>query len=336
MKRNLYKIFYITSTIILALLIFTINLWADMINYQNKISNHFIGNNSISFSFQSSNDVKSDVLESIYKMNDNFMLSTITENKKENITTIQLLKKGNTDIPKLEKGRFFEEKDFINKSKYAVIGENILKSNKVSELNGELFYKFENVKYKIIGIIDNDCVSLSNDIFITMMDTSLSKDRNFIIDGMNKNTIESNYNKIDLIYNIEKEPKPINILANSINHLDQQYKLMLGMIVFILIVFILVNRYFQSVISQEVIVKILLGINSNNILNELFSIVAKISLISYLIVVACATIINKFIITFNIVRVMIGTTIFICCGFLITLIMLICLYKDCSKNICNA
>ena len=332
-KNNLYKIGYIISIILLTLLIFMIILWHTFITYQNKVSNHFIGINAISFHFKNSAKLSILDLRKIYNNMDDFMISIINQDKVANVTTIQVLNKGKIDTPKLLSGRFFNENDFTNSFKYAVVGKNILKSNLVYKLNGTSFYKFSNNNYEIIGVIDNkDNSSLDNDAFITMCNSNLLNNQYFIIDGNSQRIVNQNYHKINYLYNTIKNQTPKNYLESSINDLNQQNNLILATSVFIVFLLILSNRYFINTIKQEINVKVILGIDSRRILTEFSILPANIYILSYCIIIIITFIINNFIFSFNFIYVLKNTLFCIFIFFLITLIMAARQYISCIRN----
>ncbi|MBQ6051797.1 MAG: ABC transporter permease [Clostridia bacterium] len=123
--------------------------------------------------------------------------------------------KGNVAVPNITKGRFFTAEEFDNGAPVAVLGN--LCSRNVIEKNGEEYYNFAGVDYKVIGYMgrEDEVTDLDNMVWLNMVayfDSAFAYGK-FYIDGGNEVQTDSAVTKLlDLL------PDDIRASSSEIVH----------------------------------------------------------------------------------------------------------------------
>lgn len=293
-KENLYKILYTMLAQGTMIIVFLILVWFFTINQQNKASNYFIGKNAITFIVNNSSKLKYKNLSEVYNDMKDFTLSVISKDIKNDVTNVKIIIKGRVETPKLKSGRFLNEEDYFKEDHYAVVGKNILESSLIIKLDDRRFYKYENNKYEIVGVIDDKNPILNSTAFLTIRSIDNIEDCNLIIDGNSKKKIKNNYDKIAERYNINQIPTERNSIESSINNIEQQYNIIIGIATFLGIFTIIISRTYYTKIKSEVSIKVLLGINKKEILGEMVKTIAITYIINWLIILILCILVNIF------------------------------------------
>lgn len=155
------------------------------------------------------------------------------------------------DIPHMVSGEYFKEENFISDEPVAVVGKDVLKYSAI-EKNGERYFEYENIQYKIIGVMGYENRSSISDLeFIINLNAyvlnpnSVISESNYLIDSKSDINIFESFikgiNNLGLEINYE-------IMPNDNNKLDFNYFLENSsyiIIIFILMIFLVFINVFN-------------------------------------------------------------------------------------------
>lgn len=225
-----------------------------------------------------------DIDMSLFSSQENY---TLVKNSEENYRQYGIYFKGDLHNDfNIIKGRFFNEKDFSENEKLAVVGKNRL--NSTVNIDGEEYIFIEDDYYKVIGIIGGDKEELAYDDAIyyslSALINSNSKyiDGKYWIDGRNNtdniiNSITSNSN-----YEIYKD----DIGNYEINYLKENLLSDLGFIFLVIIVLVLSSSIVTELWIQnrrkEIGIKRALGATRLNISVSIIKELLSIGTVSYI------------------------------------------------------
>ena len=207
--------------------------------------------------------------------------------------------------PNIISGRFFKGADCISDKPLAIVGKDIFEDSQ--SINGEKYFEYENVKYKIIGVMGyKNRRSLCDSQFILNLNAyikntkSFASTSNYVVDYLN-NKKENNYNFIDELKKINKTISYENISINKRklflnNFISEGINSSMIFIVTIFLIFInIFNVTLQWIEAKKknIGIKKALGGNNFKISLEIIKEYQVIALISYLIGIVFYIIIVK-------------------------------------------
>lgn len=239
-------------------LLVTINYNLELANIE-KISNLFYDKNALFFSASN----KELNFHNIYDvLPDNSVLySQLPAN--EDIRGV--LYKGHYDAPEIKEGRFFNQNDFKDNARLAVIG------NDVSTLkeNGIEYYLYNTEKYKVIGVIGYSMpTKLDRTVMLTLNNELLSKDARYIVSGTDTQTNLNFLGNEDLFGQVLLYD---NIKPNLLHIVDTGNKHYITSTLFILVIIFnsfLITSFWIEKKRDEFVIKKMNGFNNYQLMIE--------------------------------------------------------------------
>lgn len=262
----------VISVIVLSItvLAFTVtSMYKSKINEFSDVSNSFYNDGSVYF-YQNSPEID------YYELNNKLIDGMLLYNQLSEQDDIRgVIFKGKIKIPKLEQGRFFDEKDFASDStQLAVVGKNI----PLVELNGQKYYNYYGADYKVIGVIGYDMeTKLDEAVFLSMNQSLLRTNVQYIVHSKNlDNSYNFAYDKELFGEAITYERKNTGIL--NVIDAGKNTDITMYLVVFVLFLntFILIYFYIDKFYDEVLIMKIN-GLKNKQIFGYL---VKKMSVIS--------------------------------------------------------
>lgn len=197
--------------------------------------------------------------------------------------------KGNVkNKPEILKGRYFNEDDFNQDKKVAVIGKGLLEN--VIEENGKEYYYIANDNYEVIGVLGNEKKESGNDYSVYInLDALLNKD-SFYMKG--SYSIDAALNSREMFNKVKDKYQDTNIIITEDDTqntsttgkiLKENVKSKIGFILEVVGTFILstvcVTEYWIKNRRKEIGIKRALGATKMRVFS---SIIGELSLISIL------------------------------------------------------
>lgn len=195
--------------------------------------------------------------------------------------------------PNMISGKYFDNKDCVSEDPLAIVGKDVLKTTK--EIDGQRYFEYENVKYKVIGVMGyENRKSLCDLSFIVNLNgyikntKSFTAQGNYLIDSLNDkketpNIFIDKLKKIDKNINVKNLDSNVGLLSNFIHE---------GInvsIIFIVVIFLIFINVFNITLQwidskkKSIGIKKALGGTNFKISLEIITEYQLLALISYII-----------------------------------------------------
>ena len=257
-------------------------------NIMNQVDNKLLTQDSIKFSIENNKQVDLDT--NLLDLDGDYLLY------KENVGLFNgyaIYFKGDLkNKPNVLKGRYFNQDDFNNGKKVAVIGKGLM--DKVIKEDGKDYYYIENENYEVIGVLGDDKKASGDDYNVYInLDALLTKDSFYLkgkyaIDaGKNSknilNEIKSKYKDTDINI-VEAEPEVISPIAKSIKeNVQAQIVFILEIIGTFVLNTVCVTEYWIKNRKKEIGIKRALGATKRRIFVSIIGELITINIISFVV-----------------------------------------------------